>query len=80
MNKKNTSKNANYWVSRVNKLVVGRSVVVPGYATVACHAKAGPNKSRRFKISSVAENLGVKAGGNLSFATVSADIRSFVAA
>lgn len=58
------------WVKRISKLACGKSVVVPGYATVRAYKTP---HGRRFAISNVNDFI-FPAGGNLTMKHIKIDL------
>lgn len=61
---------SNKWIKRISKLACGKSVIVPGYATVRAYKTP---HGRRFAISKV-ESFIFPAGGNLTMKHIKLDL------
>lgn len=67
-------KSASYWTSRVNKLVYGQDVQIPGFGRVTNYKEAdGVYGARRFKITG---SKTVRNGANLPLAKVTERIQT----
>lgn len=70
-------KSASYWTSRVNKLVLGKFVDIPGFGRVTNYRNAfGIYGARRFKISG---SKTTSNGANLPLAKISARLQEAMA-
>ena len=61
---------SNKWIKRISKLACGKSMIVPGYATVRAYKTP---HGRRFAISNV-ESIIFFAGGNLTMKQIKLDL------